>query len=85
MLELAFIVLFGVVALVILVDVIEGIVAAVRDRLAPREALAYPSYSAGFNLRRPDSVLRQHYNDKIRPHGRTSEIYNYKDDPYDVV
>ena len=84
MAELAIIIMFGLVALMFLVDVFDDVVVAIRNRFAHDLALESPTYSAGFSLRRPDSVLREHYNHKIRPHGRTSEIYNYRDDPYDV-
>ncbi len=83
MVQLGTIVLFGLLGLIFLVEILEQIVAAVRERLAPEEELASPTYSAGFSLRRPDSALRERYR-KVHARDQTSEYCKYKDDPHDV-
>ena len=77
-----FLVPFAVLALLFLIDVVSQMVTAIRRHFAPEDALASTSYSAGFNLRRPDSALRERYH-PVQPRGRTTEICKAKIDPYD--
>lgn len=39
-------------------------------------------YAGKFSLRRPDSVLRERYHNRIRPGGRFIGINRIKDDPH---
>lgn len=87
--ELLAFVFFGLFAVMLAVGILDRIAAACRHRdaldsgLPPAPPPPLTTFSAGFSLRRPDSVLRERYNRKIRPQGRTCEINKFKDDPYD--
>ncbi len=77
-------VFFGLLGLVLVVDFLEHLVAAIRCRLHPADTVPPTQYSAGFSLRRTGSALRERHYRKLRPTGRTAEISKIQDDPYDV-
>ena len=78
-----FSVMFGLFALMFLIECVEQLVAAGRRRLARGPRSPEPNWSAGFSLRRPDSRLRERVRRKVRPSGRTAEINRYKEDLYE--
>ena len=78
-----FSVLFGLVALMFLLECLEQLFAAGRRWLARGPKTLQPTYGPGFSLRRPDSVLRERHRRKVRPEGRLTEINRYKEDPYE--
>ena len=78
-----FSVLFGLVALMFLIECLEQLLAAGRRRLALGPKPYRPTFGPGFSLRRPSSVLRERHRRKVRPDGRLTEINRYKEDPYE--
>ncbi len=77
-----FFVPLALLALLFLIDVFGDLITALRRHFMPHDALPSTAYSAGFSLRRPDSVLRERYRE-VQPRGRTTEICKDKVDPYD--
>ena len=77
-----FLVPFALIVLLFLIDMIRQMVHAIRNHFRSDDVLASTGYSAGFNLRRPDSALRDHYH-RPPPRGRTTEICKDKFDPYE--
>ncbi len=77
-----FLVPFALVVLLFLIDVVREMTHSIRNHFRPDDTLASTAYSAGFNLRRPDSTLRERYH-TVQPRGRTTEICKDKVDPYD--
>ena len=69
-------VLFGTVGLILLVDVLDSIWAALRRRLRSAPGADWPKYGAGFNLRRTGSYLRRRYNQR-------APLKRFPNDPYE--
>ena len=77
-----FLLLFGVVFLIFLVEGVDMLLALVRRLRFGGSHL--PEMYAGFSLRRPNSEFRARHLHKIRPTGRTTEAIRYPVDPYDI-
>ena len=75
-----FLVPLALLALLFLLDVLRQMSHSIRNRF--RSDQASTGYLAGFNLRRPDSTLRERYHTE-QPRSRTTEICKDKVDPYD--
>lgn len=77
------IMLFGVVALIFLVECLEQLFAAGKRWLARGPKPLAPTFASGFSLRRPDSVLRERHHRRDLSNGRLTEINKPKEDPYE--
>lgn len=77
------IVLFAVVTVIFLVECLEQLLAVGRRWFARGPKPLAPTYAAGFNLRRPDSVLRERHHRRDLSNGRLTEINRPKEDPYE--
>ncbi len=75
--------LFGVVAVIFLVECLEQIFAAARRWFARGHKPLAPNFAAGFSLRRPDSVLRERHHRRDLSNGRLTEVNKPKEDPYE--
>ena len=83
MIHLGTIILFGLLAVIVLVEVLDHVVAALRRRFASQDVEASSIYSGSFSLRRGESALRERYR-KVHFRDQISEYCKYKDDPYDA-
>ena len=81
--SVVFVLLFGVVAVIFLVECLEQLFAAARRWFTRGHRPLAQTFAAGFSLRRPDSVLRERHRRRDLSSGRLTEINKPKEDPYE--